>query len=50
MYFGEGNLRQVQKRITIQFLDTIREGKNPNIDFHQREGKTEEDAKDSPEK
>jgi hypothetical protein len=50
MYFDEGNLRLVPKRIAIQLLDSIREGKNPNIDFYRREGKTEKDAKDSPEK
>ncbi len=50
MYFGEGRLRLVPKQTAFRFLEAVREGKNPVIDSYQREGATEEDGKDSPEK
>jgi hypothetical protein len=50
MYFGEGSLRLVPKRVALQFLDAIQEGKSPVIEFQNVEGNTEDDTKDSPEK
>jgi hypothetical protein len=47
MYFGEGDLRLVPKRVAVQFLDAIQEGKSPVIELHDVEGNTEDDAKDS---
>ncbi len=35
LYFSEGVIRAIPKRIALQFLQAVSEGKNPDIDFHR---------------
>jgi hypothetical protein len=35
LYFSEGVIRVIPKRIALQFLQALSEGRNPDINFHR---------------
>ena len=49
MYFGEGNLRVIPRKVAREFLDAIARGQKPVIGFRRSEGKNKEDERDSSE-
>ena len=47
LYFGEGNLRMVPRRVARECLDAIARGQKPIIAFHRVDGESKEDEIDS---
>ena len=45
LYFSEGVIRVIPKRIALQFLQALSEGRNPDINFHRHF--EEENSQDS---